>query len=363
MQGANSFLQGLMGGANFVDKLYTTKADRDRKAAEDQRLQAVADAKAGMVGLEQERLELQNSIKNNPKRKEFEKRYMQTRQNMADFDKLPRAQQQEMFNYLVTDVMNDIMPELINQGNAKGEHKAMIGGEMVDGGMVPIIQVKDDNGKEIRRGPMTMNRSSAPDDKAMMVPTSALVDYMVTGKNGQMALDMIGKKMNQYKQQVMSNRGTLEKPENRFGLPYMDDYGNLVQNNLTTNEQKMLAKAAKNKGRSSGIGGKGGGGIDFSKSWEKIIEKDMTTRTVPNPDPSGEPLEVTGTTTTFRVPGLGIVDMFVDKSGRKYPLDDQTALLLSKMGMTQQQSAAGGGGDVCWYDWRGGRPRRSHGGT
>ena len=348
MQAANSFLQGLMGGATFIDKIYTTKADRDRKAAEDMRAQAVADAKAGMVGLEQERLELQNRIRNDPKRKDFEKRYIQTRKNMADFAKLPRAEQQEMFRYFTTDVINDVMPELINQGNGKGEHKAMIGGEMVDGGIVPIIQVKDDNGKEIRRGPMTMNRSSAPDDKALMVPTSALVDYMVTGKNGQKALDMVQKKMNQYKQQVLRNRGELDTPDERFGLPYMDDYGNLVQNNLTTNEQKMLAKAAKGKGRGrgSGSGGKGGGGIggiDFSDTWQKLDETDMTTRTVPNPDRSGEPLEVTGKTITYRVPGLGILDMFVDEAGRKYPMDNQTALLLSRSGLNPQYTTGGGG--------------------
>ncbi len=299
----NSFLQGLMGGANFIDTIHDRQAARewrktqqqwakeDRGIAAEQRQKlddrwnknwdlqkkqydetliqrgienTRADARMGMLEDAEVRLVQEDERKTKVAEaqagimgaeREQQQRLKAAQKLFGNFKKLQTQQQQKVVDYFMTDVTNQLMPELVNQGNAPGEHKSMIGGKMVENGIIPMVQVLDDDGNEIRRGPLTQNRSSAQGDLPMVAPAPTMVDFLMTSGSGGEAIKMLDNKIASLKQDVVRNRGELPESKEMWGDEYTDEHGNLVQRKLNDNSLKILAAAGKGKGKGKGSGG------------------------------------------------------------------------------------------------------------
>lgn len=251
---ANAFLHGVLGGGQFIDNMYARKAERDWQDVTRQRQQQ----------------EWQRADDLRTATADYYEQHdrMQELQTLYDTAKtLPASEQQKIFDYATSTLINEMEPELVNMGAQPGQHKALLPPKMVPGGFVPQVAVIDDKtGKTLRTDNLTMNRSTG--GQPMMASGAALPEYFVASSHGREALRKLRKK-------VIELGGSIpeQKQQDRFGESYLDQYGNRLQTNLTTGKSHLVVSAQKS--------GRAGSGKSSDSSGNKNMQVLYTSQPTP----------------------------------------------------------------------------------
>ena len=228
-QAGNSFLQGLMGGANFVDTIQSRAAEREWQKTE--------------RAHKQEEWQREKDLRQ--AQSDYYKQAWRTQElsNLYDYSKqnLTPQQQKELLHYATSDVFNDTDPDLVNHGAASGETKKMLPPKHVQGGIVPQVGVYDKDGKMIRQGHLTQDRTDKT--PAMIADGGVVPDYFIKSRNADKALANLRAKI------VSLGGKPPETPESY--QTFYDQNGNRLQRS-SRGKESLVVSAKKGKGSGSG---------------------------------------------------------------------------------------------------------------